>query len=67
MNRDVKAVVPRALHQGWRVELRRAGHLVFRAPSAGTPLIFTGSTPSDVRSTRNLVAKLKRHGFRPDQ
>jgi|GEM_PF-4091602 len=42
MNRDVKAVVLRALSQGWRVELRPSGHFVFRGPSAGTPPIFSG-------------------------
>jgi hypothetical protein len=45
--------------QGWSVELTRGNHLVCRHPKARHP-VFSGTTPSDHRSFKNLTAQLRR-------
>jgi len=53
--RDVKA-------QGWRVEHTGRNHLAFRSPQGGT--VYTASTPSDYRATKNIRKMLRRYGWR---
>jgi len=60
--KELKEIVRAAETQGWRVEQRRGGHLFFYAPD-GKNIVTSGSTPSDSRALRNLIAQLRRHGF----
>ena len=52
-------VLARARAAGWRVEHTRGGHLRLDHPEAAFP-VFTSSSPSDWRSSRNLRAELRR-------
>ena len=63
MKRELRAILCRLRDQGWTVELRRSGHYRLDPPGGGGPY-FTGSTPSDWRGIRNLVADLRRRGAR---
>ena len=44
--------------EGWSVSRTRNGHLKLSHPLAGHP-VFSGSTPSDHRSTRNLISQCR--------
>lgn len=56
-------LIEAALAQGWRVESRRGGHLVFYPIDKAMDPIFTASTPSDPRGPRNLRSQLRRAGL----
>lgn len=61
---DLKSLQKVARKHGWRVELRRAGHLVWASPNREIPLIFSPATPSGgVRSIENLKARLRGAGL----
>jgi predicted RNA binding protein YcfA (HicA-like mRNA interferase family) len=60
---DRKKLIKSARVQGWEVTRTRRGHLKFRSPDPGVPLIFGSGTPSDYRSPRNLAAHLRRAGL----
>lgn len=47
---------------GWRVEHTGKGHLKFISPTGD--FIFTGSSISDRRAYRNIVAKFRRCGLK---
>ncbi|GLU39169.1 type II toxin-antitoxin system HicA family toxin [Pseudomonas sp. NBRC 100443] len=47
-----------ALSEGWQVSRTGGGHLKFT--KEGLPPIFTSSTASDYRSSRNAWARLRR-------
>lgn len=53
-----------AERQGWQVTLKKSGHLRFKPPSKKRKLVFSGSTPSDHRSVKNLRQQLRRQGLR---
>lgn len=47
---------------GWEITIaRRGGHLVWRTPTGRT--LHTSGTPSDHRTTRNELARLRRAGL----
>jgi len=54
----LKPLIEFALNEGWEVTRTAGGHLRFTKP--GLPAIYTGSTPSDHRSTRNALARMRR-------
>lgn len=54
----LKPLIEHALSEGWEVTRTAGGHLRFTKP--GLPAICTGSTPSDHRSPRNALARLRR-------
>jgi predicted RNA binding protein YcfA (HicA-like mRNA interferase family) len=62
MKKEIKALRKEAEAQGWRVELRKGGHLAFYSPH-GKGIVFAPSTPSDRRSINNVIADLRKYGF----
>jgi len=66
MKKELKELVKKAGEQGWRVEMRSSGHLMFFPPDKSLSPITSGGTPSDHRALKNLKAMLKRSGLRFD-
>ncbi len=60
MKRDLKEIIASLTRSGWTARKTGAGHWRFQAPSGA--LVFTGSTPGDVRALANLKARLRREG-----
>ncbi|QOP64264.1 hypothetical protein QDW16_gp40 [Microbacterium phage Quenya] len=61
MNKDLKKLIATVEAQGCVVTTSTKGHLLFNKD--GRRVAVTGSTPSDVRSFRNLKADLRRAGY----
>jgi hypothetical protein len=62
----MKRYIRLARQQGWRVELRKAGHLVFFPPDPDADPIFTGQAPGG-RGIETHLSRLKRAGFRDEE
>ena len=60
---DFKKIVRRAEIQGWRVEKRKEYWLFF-PPEVELPPCKMGGTPSSSRSLANLLACLKKKGYK---
>lgn len=60
---DLRDIEQAAIEQGWRVERTKRGHPVFYPPDPDKGPIYGSGTPSDRRSIRNLLAKLKSAGL----
>lgn len=63
VKKDLKKIVQAAEKQGWRVKMTKNGHWSFYAPD-GENIVHAGGTPSDHRALDNLVAQLRRYGFK---
>jgi predicted RNA binding protein YcfA (HicA-like mRNA interferase family) len=63
VKKELKEIVKSAEKQGWRVKKTKKGHLMFYAPD-GINKLTTGSTPSEHRAINNLLASLRRYGFK---
>lgn len=61
-NKRLLPLVSFALNEGWDVSRTASGHLKFS--KAGCAPIYTGTTASDYRATRNAKARLRRAGVR---
>ena len=61
--KETKEIIREAEKQGWRVEPTKKGHIRFYAPD-GVNVVHAAGTPSDPRAIANLVAQLRRYGFR---
>lgn len=61
MKKRFKELVREAERQGWVVTTTGGGHLKWTGPEGG--LVFTPSTPSDVRALKNATADLRRNGL----
>jgi predicted RNA binding protein YcfA (HicA-like mRNA interferase family) len=61
VRKEVSDLVRRARERGWVVEKTRGGHLRWRSPEG--KVVFSGSTPSDVRAVRNIRSLLRRMGL----
>ncbi|MDX1535620.1 MAG: hypothetical protein R3346_02575 [Candidatus Spechtbacterales bacterium] len=59
----LKEMVSEALDQNWRVERTGSGHLRFLSPDRSVSPVFSPTTPSDVRSVKNVRGKLRRAGL----
>lgn len=59
--KELRQIIREAERQGWRVEQRK--HWMFYAPD-GKNIVTAPSTPSDHRWKQNLIAHLRRYGFR---
>lgn len=57
----LRDIAKAAQEQGWTVAKTRNNHMKFQAPSGA--IVFTSSTPSDVRAVHNLTASLRRNGL----
>jgi len=60
---DFKKIRRRAEGQGWRVEKRKEYWLFF-PPDGGLPPCKMAGTPSSSRSLANLLACLKKKGYK---
>lgn len=63
MQKELRQLLREARRQGWRVERTKKGHYKLWPPDGGPPEILPG-TPSDWRSLKNAIARLRRRGFR---
>lgn len=64
-NKEMRQLMKRLHAQGFHIDKgRRSGHLKVRTP-CGKHTVVMASTPSDGRSIKNAVARLKRHGYQP--
>jgi len=61
--KELKEIAREAERQGWRVGKTKKGHPQFFAPD-GENIITAAGTPSDHRSIDNLIARLRRYGFK---
>lgn len=57
---DRKKLIDAAIEAGWTMEKRKSGHLKLTSPKGD--IIFTASTPSDWRATKNLASQLRKLG-----
>jgi hypothetical protein len=62
LTKEVQKVVRAAEKQGWRVRETKKGWMLY-APD-GQHMETLHKTPSDWRSIRNTVARMRRHGFK---
>lgn len=60
--KEAKELVDEAVGQGWRLRERPGKHYFLFAPD-GAGSVSIPKTPSDVRSLRNAVSIMRRHGF----
>jgi predicted RNA binding protein YcfA (HicA-like mRNA interferase family) len=61
--KELKEISREAERQGWRVGKTKKGHAQFFAPD-GEGIVTAAGTPSDHRSIDNLIAMLRRYGFK---
>ena len=57
-HKRLRALIEFALGEGWKVVRTRGGHLLFTKPDCAP--IYTSSTASDHRASRNARAQLRR-------
>jgi hypothetical protein len=58
MKRDLHQLLAQARNRGWTIDHTRNGHWRLRGQNGD--LLFTGSSPSDWRSIRNLRSDIMR-------
>ena len=63
VKKELKEIVKAAEKQGRRVKTMKNGHPMFFAPD-GINKVTAGGTPSDHRALNNLIAMLRRYGFK---
>ena len=61
MNKELAKLKAEAEAQGWRIEVRKAGHLTWYSPAGG--FVITSATPSDRRAIMNIRRDLRRYGL----
>lgn len=61
--KDLHPVIDAARAQGWRVELTNSNHLRFLSRDRKVPPVYGPYTPSDHRSVKNLITKLRHAGL----
>jgi hypothetical protein len=64
MNKDLQALIKKAEAQGFTYRVTGKGHVMFK-DADGKPVSTFSGTPSDGRSWKNSLARLKRAGFKP--
>ncbi len=62
---EMKLIRKALTEQGWRIEPRKAGHDMAYPPDTSKRPVPLPGTPSGPRWRPNLIALLKRSGFRP--
>ena len=63
MRADLRALLAAARACGWEVTMTKKNHYKLTSPEGGAP-VYSGGTPSDWRSNRNLRAHLRRRGVK---
>jgi hypothetical protein len=62
-DKDTRVVLKKVIEQGGVISRRGSGHIMVIPRQKDKPCVFMPSTPSDLRSIKNLVGKLRRAGF----
>lgn len=62
MDKDLKRLIKDAEAQGFTVKITSKGHVMFSR--AEQPVATASGTPSDKRAWSNLLARLRRAGYR---
>ena len=62
-NREVGQALEVVVRQGGVLSLCGSGHFKVVPPDKSKKVVFLPATPSDKRSMRNVVSKLRRAGF----
>lgn len=62
-SKDFKTIVEEAEKQGFRIDYRKGGRVMFYSPDKAKPVVTAHQTPSDHRALDNLIAQLRRSGF----
>ncbi|MGV8845799.1 MAG: hypothetical protein ACOH1Y_11495 [Propionicimonas sp.] len=58
---EMAVMMKAAARQGWVVTPTRGNHIKWLAPSGA--IVFSASTPSDVRAYRNMASDLRKRGL----
>lgn len=61
-SKELRILFAKATKQGWQIEFTKKCHFKMLAPDGS--VMFAPSTPSDFRSMRNVIAEMKRHGYK---
>jgi predicted RNA binding protein YcfA (HicA-like mRNA interferase family) len=61
--KDLKAIIREAEKQGWRTRRTKQGHVMFYAPD-GINKVTASGTSGDQKELNNLLAGLRRYGFK---
>lgn len=62
MEKELREILREAERQGWRV-VRGSKHFKLYAPD-GKTIVTAPTTPSDWRAIRDVIARMRRAGFR---
>lgn len=58
---ELRTAARAAVADGWTITVRRSGHIAWQPPRGRA--VCTSATPSDHRTTRNELARLRRAGL----
>lgn len=58
----MRALIKKALSQGWEVEKRNNNHLKWTSPTGF--IYYSSSTPSDFRAIKTIAHALRREGLK---
>lgn len=61
-SKEIRTICRIAKNQGWEVGMTKKCHVKLIPPGGGTPII-SALTPSDWRGIKNLISRLRKHGF----
>ncbi len=64
INKDTKKLLKVLEKEGWRVVYRSGGHITAYPPDKSIPGVTMASTPSDRRAWDNMLAQLRRSGYK---
>lgn len=64
MNKELRELIDKAEEQGFTYKVTKKGHVMIK-DSEGKPVSTFSGTPSDNRSWKNSMARLKRAGYKP--
>jgi hypothetical protein len=60
--KGVRELIDEARRQNWRCTQTAKGHWMCLAPD-GIGAVVVSGTPSDTRSLKNAISRMKQHGF----
>lgn len=62
MNRELRELLAELDKQGFKYKVTKKGHVMIKTADNKPVTTFSG-TPSDIRSWKNSISRLKRAGF----
>lgn len=63
-NKEVNALIRKAVKQGWRVEKGGTNHILFFPPDKESGFVTVSSTPRSSRNLKNTFNLLKAKGLK---